>query len=79
MHPRGCMRVGGRGYEPPMTLSTAPLEDGHEVRTVAELDEVLRAQHVELRALLCKLPLLHHGAREDVFLLVRRRLAREAA
>ena len=39
------------------------------------LAELLRRQHAELRTMLCRVPLLHDGAREDVFLRARRLLA----
>jgi hypothetical protein len=40
-----------------------------------ELAALLRRQHTELRTLLCRVPLLHDGARQDVFLRARRLLA----
>lgn len=43
--------------------------------TGEELGELLRHQHTELRRMLCRMPLLHDCAREDVFLQVRRLLA----
>ncbi|PUA81935.1 hypothetical protein [Nocardioides currus] len=58
-----------------MTHSMAPLEGVPTVSTGEELSELLRTQHVELRKMLCRLPLLHHAAREDVFLVTRRLLA----
>lgn len=39
------------------------------------LAELLKRQHAELRTMLCRVPLLHDGAREDVFLRARRLLA----
>ncbi len=52
------------------------LEPEQEPVTTGEaLADLLHGQHGELRALLCRLPLLHDGAREDVFLRVRRLLA----
>ncbi len=45
------------------------------VTTGDELAELLAIQHLELREAWCRVPLLHAGAREDVFLHARRRLA----
>lgn len=50
-------------------VETSPVADGDD------LAELLGRQHTELRKLLCRLPLLHDGAREDVFLRARRLLA----
>ena len=43
--------------------------------TGEELEELLAEQHGELREAWCRVPLLHAGAREDVFLHARRLLA----
>ncbi|WP_457207500.1 hypothetical protein [Nocardioides sp. P5_C9_2] len=45
------------------------------VTTGEQLAELLSLQHEELREAWCRVPLLHAGAREDVFLHARRRLA----
>jgi hypothetical protein len=57
-----------------MTDSSSPLE-AHPVVTGDEVAQLLGRQHAELRALLSRLHVLHDGAREDVFLRVRRLLA----
>lgn len=40
-----------------------------------QLADLLQRQHAELRTMLCRVPRLHDGAREDVFLRARRLLA----
>lgn len=51
-------------------------EDGLiSATTVVELSQLLHAQHTELSTTLSRLPRLHDGAREDVFLQMRRHLA----
>lgn len=52
-----------------------PLDESPSVTTAGELSQLLHAQHCELSVTLCRLPRLHDGAREDVFLQARRRLA----
>lgn len=58
---------------------TAPLREPDTARptvtTGEELADLLAAQHGELREAWCRVPLLHAGARADVFLHARRRLA----
>jgi hypothetical protein len=58
-----------------MTDSHPALAEIPSVVNGDELAELLGRQHTELRKLLCRLPLLHAGAREDVFLRARRLLA----
>jgi len=65
----------GNGYGPGMTDSSSPPFEAHPVVTGDEVIGLLGRQHAELRALLCRVPRLHDGAREDVFLRVRRLLA----
>jgi hypothetical protein len=70
------MHAGGEiGYSRGMTPSGPPPADAHHRATGSDLAALLGRQHTELRALLGRLPLLHDGAREDVFLRVRRLLA----
>jgi hypothetical protein len=56
-------------------MTSRPLDETPPVETGEELAELLRQQHAELRTMLCRVPLLHDGAREDVFLRSRRLLA----
>lgn len=67
--------VRANGYGPGMTDFSPPLSEGHPVVTGDEVAGLLGRQHTELHALLCRVPLLHDGAREDVFLRARRLLA----
>ncbi len=63
------------GYGPVMTDTRLPLEEAPSIVTGEDLADLLGRQHSELRTLLCRVPLLHDGAREDVFLRARRLLA----
>jgi hypothetical protein len=58
-----------------MTDFLSPLDDRPPVVTGEEAAALLAQQRAELRTLLCRVPLLHDGAREDVFLRARRLLA----
>lgn len=69
------MPVGRVGTGPDMTNSLLPFADPSPVVTGDQLAAMLGRQHAELRTLLCRVPLLHDGAREDVFLRCRRLLA----
>lgn len=63
------------GTDRGMTDFFSPIAGSPPVVTGEELAELLGQQHAELRSLLCRVPLLHDGAREDVFLRGRRLLA----
>ncbi|UUZ58821.1 sigma factor-like helix-turn-helix DNA-binding protein [Nocardioides sp. B-3] len=52
-----------------------PVDRAREVSTGEELAQLLHAQHAELSGALCRIPRLHDGGREDVFLRARRHLA----
>ena len=70
------MRLGGSGTA--LGMSPPLRETESERRPVAtgeDLAELLATQHEELRETWSRVPLLRAGAREDVFLHARRRLA----
>lgn len=66
----------GRGYVEGMTMPLRePDGEPASVTTGEALADVLAAQHQDLQDAWNKVPQLHDGAREDVFLHARRRLA----
>jgi len=67
--------VRANGYGPGMMHSRPPHSETRPVVTGDEVAGLLGRQHTELRKLLARVPRLHDGAREDVFLRVRRLLA----
>lgn len=75
MQPSWGYAIRAGGYGTGMTDSSPSLAESPPVVNGDEVDELLVRQHTELRKLLCRLPLLHAGAREDVFLRARRLLA----
>lgn len=58
-----------------MTDCRSTFDEVQSVKTGEDLAVLVRRQHEELRAMLCRVSLLHDGAREDVFLRARRLLA----
>lgn len=64
-----------RGYVVGMSAPLREPEAAGPITTGEELTRLLAVQHSELREAWCRVPLLHAGAREDVFLHARRRLA----
>lgn len=70
------MRPAVTGTFPGMSAPLREPDTGRSpVTTGEELADLLAAQHAELREAWCRVPLLHAGACEDVFLHARRRLA----
>jgi hypothetical protein len=69
------MTCGRMGTAPGMTYSCPPPSEAHPVVTGEDVAGLLGRQHTQLRTLLARVPRLHDGAREDVFLRVRRLLA----
>ncbi len=67
---------GGAGYDTGMTAPSGEPDTGRvPVHTGEDLAALLAEQHGELREAWCRVPRLHAGAREDVFLHARRLLA----
>jgi hypothetical protein len=69
MHPHGRT-----GYGDGM-VNRHPRPEAPELSTGEDLAQLLHSQHVELSDALCRIPQLHDGGREDVFLQARRHLA----